>query len=434
MPESTPHYVVITVGTTGDIHPFMRLAGALRALGRQVTFISHSYHARLVESAGIPFIGLGTDEEYEQLLANPDLWHPQKAFSAIMANYREGIEQIDAAIRSLPAHPDLIAIAHPFAVPAAAIARERGFIAAAVAIYLAPSNLRSCHDPLMIGPTPVPRWVPMSWRRAFWRFVEKAWVDPVAVAQINAARGPLGLPPVDSLLTHIAQAPDLSVALFPGWFAPVVPDWPEPLISADFPLFDAAADNGIGAELSAFLTRGEKPIVFTPGTGNLHAARFFACALAAVEKLGRRAIFLTRERAQVPADLPASVLWQPYVPLTALLPRVAAIVHHGGIGTTAEALRAGVRQLVTPFAWDQFDNGARVAALGVGTVINAQRLRPGKLARKLTTLLDAESVRSRCAQVAANFTTRSDPIALCRKIEHVVLADRQTKKSSHRGS
>jgi rhamnosyltransferase subunit B len=178
----------------------------------------------------------------------------------------------------------------------------------------------------------------MSWRRALWRFVEKGWIDPVAITQLNAVRSPLGLSKVHSFLTHITEAPDFSVTLFPSWFAPTVPDWPRPLIEGDFQLFEVAAQGGFSEELSAFLAAGEKPLVFTPGTGNLHATDFFACAVSAVNQIGRRAIFLTRERRQIPARLPESILWQPYVPLSVLLPHAAVLVHHGGIGTTAEAL------------------------------------------------------------------------------------------------
>ena len=81
MSKTAPHYLVITIGSTGDIHPFMRIAGALQALGRKVTFITHSAHAPLVQGAGLPFIGLGTDEQYQGLLANPDLWDPRKHFA-----------------------------------------------------------------------------------------------------------------------------------------------------------------------------------------------------------------------------------------------------------------------------------------------------------------------------------------------------------------
>jgi rhamnosyltransferase subunit B len=140
--------------------------------------------------------------------------------------------------------------------------------------------------------------------------------------------------------------------------------------------------------------------------------------------LGRRAVFLTKERAQIPVNLPESVLWQSYVPLSSLLPRAAALVHHGGIGTTAEALRSGTPQLIAPFAWDQFDNGARVASLGVGMVIPAKRLRPRKLARSLQNLYTSETIRAKCSLLASRFIPPHDPIAICSEIERLVLATR----------
>jgi rhamnosyltransferase subunit B len=418
--KSDPHYLVITIGSVGDVLPFMRVASGLQALGREVTFITHSYHAKLVEGSGLPFIGLGTIDDYLRLIANPDLWDPRKAFPALMAAYRVLLEQINDAIRAVPAQARKVAIAHPFAVPGAAISRECGNIQSIVAAYLAPSNLRTCHDPLTLGPMTVARWVPMSVRRALWRFLENGWIAPVAVAEINAVRAPLGLPEVDSLLTHIADSADLSVTLFPPWFAPPVPDWPRPMISGDFQLREPETEAAFDAHLSAFLAAGSRPLIFTPGTGNIHAAGFFACALSAAVRLGRRAIFLTGERAQLPLDLPESVLWQPYVPLSALLPHAAVLIHHGGIGTTSEALRAGTPQLVTPFAWDQFDNGARVAALGAGMVTPVKRLTPRTLAKSVETLATSAAIHARCAQLAAHFDSVADPGAVCSEIDRVV--------------
>jgi rhamnosyltransferase subunit B len=416
MHDST-HYLIVTVGTTGDVHPFLPMARALQVLGRKVTVISNSIHAKLVQDANLPFVGIGTDEEYLRVIANPDLWDPKKGFAALMADYGNQLRQIHAAIQSVSCGQRAVVIAHPFAVPGAAIARAQGWVQSVVAAYLAPGNLKSCHDPLTIGASAIPHWVPMGWRRALWRFVEKGWIDPVAVAQINAVRAPLGLTQAQSFLSHIAQAPDLSITLFSAWFAPTPPDWPRPLISGDFPLFEGRSQPSLSAELGDFLTSGDRPVVFTPGTGNLHASHFFDCALAAVKHLRCRAIFLTRDRSQVPAQLPASVLWQSYAPLTALLPRSAALVHHGGIGTTAEALRAGTPQLVIPFAWDQFDNGRRVSTLGVGSVIHAQRLSARKLARRLGALCADSSVQTQCTLVAARFTGRLDSMALCKTIE-----------------
>lgn len=422
MPEIAPNYFVITVGTTGDLHPFLRLARALQMLGRKVTFITHSYYENVVHDAGLPFVGIGTDEEFLRVLRNPDIWDPQKGFSALLADYSNVLKQVVDAILSASVQAPQVVIAHPFAVPGAVIARERGFVNSVVAAYLAPSNLQTCHDPLTIGALSVPRWVPMSWRRALWRFIEKGWIDPVAIAHLNAVRTALGLSKVGSFLSHIAEAPNLSLTLFPSWFAPVVPDWPRPLIEGDFQLFEAAAQQGFSEELSAFLAAGEKPLLFTAGTGNLHAAEFFTCALSATNRLGRRAIFLTRERAQVPSPLPESVLWQPYVPLSALLPCAAALVHHGGIGTTAEALRCGTPQLIAPFAWDQFDNGARIASLGVGTVIPAKKLQPRRLARELQRLCNSDNIRTQCSLLTSRFIPPHDPVTLCREFEQLALA------------
>lgn len=400
----------------------MRIANGLQALGRNVTFITHSYYADLVQGAGLPFVGIGTDEEFLRILRNPDIWNPRKAFSALLADYGDWLRQLHDAIRSMPGQAPKVAIAHPFAVPGAAIARECGLLRAVVAAYLAPSNIRTCHDPLRIGEMSVPRWVPMSWRRALWKFVDKGWIDPVATAQLNGAREPLGLPGVLSFLPHIMDAPDLSVTLFPSWFAPAAPDWPLPLIAGDFQLCETIAKDAFTEDLAAFLASGEKPLVFTPGTGNLHAAAFFAAALAAVKTLGRRAIFLTRERTQIPAHLPESVLWQPYVPLSALLPHAAVLVHHGGIGTMAEALRAGTPQLIAPFAWDQFDNGARIASLGVGMVIPATRLRPRKLARSLQILCTSETIHAQCSVLASRFMPALGPSAICGEVERILRA------------
>ena len=203
------------------------------------------------------------------------------------------------------------------------------------------------------------------------------------------------------------------------------------MIEGDFQLFEATTQDDFTEDLSAFLAAGEKPLVFTPGTGNLHATDFFACALSAINRLGRRAIFLTKERAQIPAHLPESVLWQSYVPLSALLPHTEVLVHHGGIGTTAEALRSGIPQLITPFAWDQFDNGARIASLGVGMVTPAKRLRPRKLARNLQDIYTSKTIRAQCSLLASRFIPPHDPIALCREVECLVLATRDDAQHSN---
>jgi rhamnosyltransferase subunit B len=111
------------------------------------------------------------------------------------------------------------------------------------------------------------------------------------------------------------------------------------------------------------------------------------------------------------------MLWQDYVPLRTLLPHAAALVHHGGIGTTAEALRAGTPQLVVPLAHDQFDNGARVTALGVGASLPAGRLNEGRLVRALGDLLEAPGLGERTRAVAERFQPAAGIDRMCDALE-----------------
>lgn len=401
MSESTAHYLLITAGTTGDMYPFMHLARSLQALGKRVTLIANADHEHLIRSAGLPYVALATGPNFLRFFMDPSAIDPETGRPAFGDFYRNMTLQVDEAVRSLGRQEDCVAVVQPCLLPGAAVSRERGRIRSIVAVHLAPAGLRSCHDPMTIGAIAVPAWVPMGWRRAALRYIEKRWQDPMVIPQINAVRAAAGLTPVASAQAHLDAIPDHSIALFPPWFAPPAPDWPSNLVIAGFPLEAATLSQPFGPELSAFLAGGDPPLVFTPGTGNERAADFFRTALAATQALGRRAIFLSRKREQVPVALPATVLWQPFVPLSALLPHSALLVHHGGIGTTAEALRAGIPQLITPFAFDQFDNGRRIGLLGAGRAIPARRLRPGALARALAHLSASDAVRARCGELAA---------------------------------
>jgi len=358
----------------------------------------------------LPFTGLPADEA---VLRDPDLWHPTRGFGVVWRATRPAMARIVPFVDALPADEPCTLLVHPLALPEADLCRAARPGLGIVTAYLAPANLMTVHDPLLVGPWRVPPWVPLSARRAFWRWVGRRFIDPVALADVNAARTAHGLAPVPSLMDWIASVPDLSLALFPDWFAPTQPDWPQPLARGDFPLFDPNGDAALAPDVEAFLRAGQPPLVFTHGTGNTQAAAYFRAACAAATRLGRRAVLLTPHREQVPADLPPAMLWWDYVPLRALLPHAAALVHHGGIGTTAEALRAGTPQLVVPLAHDQFDNGARVTALGVGASLPAARLNERRLVRALGGLLAAPGLDARTRAVAGRFQPGAGIDRLC---------------------
>lgn len=415
-------YIVAALGSAGDMFPTTRLAVALKESGHEVSFITQKYYEDLLASAGIPCVTFGEREHYIEALKNPDLWEPRKAFGALMANYRKILECVYEALEAtVKSNESTVVISHVFTLPAVLMARERGLVSKAAAIYLAPSNIKSCYDPMRIGPVSIPKWMPMRMRRRIWAAIEKRWINPVAIAEINHVRSNLGLTPVNSFFDHINRGADFALTLFPAWFAPTQPDWPQPLLEGDFQLYTPYSQQELSGEMNEFLAKGEKPFLFTAGTGNIHGAKFFARASVALQTNGMRGIFITGDKEQIPEQLPENILWQSSVSLPKALKQAAGFVHHGGIGTIAEAMRAGVPQLVTPFAWDHFDNGARMAELNAGLIMRASHLTPPSLATALKTLQNSTEIKNRCAKIAQQMADKMDPAQFCQKIEGAAL-------------
>ncbi|NHZ35999.1 glycosyltransferase [Massilia rubra] len=391
-----PHIVVVTTGSAGDLFPFLRLGIGLRERGHKVTILAPQMHEPLVRHAGLECHPLPADPV---VLDDPDLWHPRRGFGVVWRAIRDGMEAMRAFVAALPPDQPCTLLVHPLAVAHADLRRAERPDIRIVAAYLAPSNLRTVHDLPVLGPFPIPGWLPLTVRRWLWNMVESTAINPVVVPELNAIRRAQGRAPISSYMDEMYSAPDLSVTLFPEWFGARQPDWPSPLLCGDFPLYDPHPEASIAPGLVQFMRAGSAPIIVTHGTANMHAAAFFASALAAAERLGRRIVFLTAHRAHVPANLPPTAFWQDYCPLAALLPDAAALVHHGGIGTTAVALRAGTPQLVVPMAYDQFDNGERVRAMHAGLTLKANRVSVRTLADALHSLLQSPEIHIGCSAV-----------------------------------
>jgi rhamnosyltransferase subunit B len=171
----------------------------------------------------------------------------------------------------------------------------------------------------------------------------------------------------------------------------------------------------LSVEVSEFLNRGEPPIVFTLGSSAVGAAgSFYQVSARAAELLGRRAILLVgRDPANRPRRLSADVLAVESAPHELLFPRAAATVHHGGIGTTGQALRSGQPTLVVPFAHDQPDNAHRVSKLGAGRVIYPARYTADRVAEELRMLLTSPRYRIAATSVAEAVRRERGAAAAC---------------------
>jgi UDP:flavonoid glycosyltransferase YjiC (YdhE family) len=191
-----------------------------------------------------------------------------------------------------------------------------------------------------------------------------------------------------------------------------------------FPFFDQDfGGKGLDPALGAFLDAGPPPLAFTLGSSAVNAAGdFYAQAAQAASRLGRRAVLLAGAAAESLRGLPPGVLAASSAPYFQLFPRCAAIVHSGGVGTTAQALRSGRPQLVVPFSHDQFDNGTRVRRLGAGTWIHRHRLDARRLERALAAVLGDPEVARRAAGAGETIRTENGIGRACDVIDSVLEA------------
>src|SRR5262249_48661563 len=144
-------------------------------------------------------------------------------------------------------------------------------------------------------------------------------------------------------------------------------DWPRGCHCVGFPFPEPGELDAVTAD---FVARHGAPLVFTPGTGVLDATAFFDTAREVCASLQLPAVFLSPRACEVAGP---HLLARAFVDLGALLPRARLLFHHGGIGTTAQALRAGIPQVILPNRFDQPDNAMRIASLRLGAVALAPR-------------------------------------------------------------
>jgi len=395
----------VTGGSAGDVHPFVALGRTLSARGHDVEVFANEMFEETVRAANVGYIEHGTEAEFRVAADNPDLWHPRKGLKIVMG---EGvIPALEPTLEAIKQRrrDDTLLVGGTLALGARVAQEVLGLPLATV--HLAPSVFRTLHRMPRFAGMPVgdrsPRWL----KRAIWRISD--WViDPLLAPKLNALRQKHGLAPIKRVFGDWLHSPDLIVGLFPDWFGPFQPDWPSRLKLTGFPLFDESDQRPQDKDLESWLDAGDPPIVFTAGSANVTAHRFFAETVEACRRMNRRGLLLTSNRDSVPSDLPETVRWESYVPFSRVLPRAAAWVSHGGIGSVAQGIAAGIPQLVTPLAFDQFDNASRLIDLGVGASLPQKKYTAKRAVAALDVLLANKRLAASCRALSKRLP--ADPL------------------------
>ena len=410
--------LLIPMGSTGDVYPLLGLGAVLNSRGHQVAVIANSYYQSAIERAGLLFHELGTYEDLRQGLENPDLWHRQKGFLVLGQTILPLMRRLYDIIASRYVPGETVLVASSLAL-AARVAQEKLAIPL-VTVHLQPTAFRSAYEAPVFLPWLFSRdWLRVPGKRLLDWLVDALLLDPLFGREINALRASLGLPRVRRPLYKWWHSPQRVLGLFPDWFAAPQPDWPPQTRLTGFPLYDDHGTQELPEEVQDFLAAGDPPIVFTPGSAMQHGQSFFTESVAACRLSGRRGLLLTRFREQVPDPLPEGVRHFDYLPFSQVLPHSAALVSHGGIGTVAQGLAAGIPQLVMPLAFDQFPNAARLERLGVARSLPGKAYRGPAVAQALTDLLSSATVAKQCQAIAKRFQERNALEEACLVVEEL---------------
>jgi UDP:flavonoid glycosyltransferase YjiC (YdhE family) len=408
------------IGSYGDINPYIALALELKRRGHSCTLATASYYRDVIEKQGLGFAPLRPDASLDDVELIKKVMDPKKGSETIVRELvMPELRNMHADLKPAAEAADVL-VSHvlTYAMPILGEQLKKPW----VSTVLSPLVFFSPHDVPVLPPAP---WLASFMRplgprvnTGLIRLMKKisySWSAPV-----RAFRRELGLAPGGDPLWEGQHSPHAVLAMFSAHFAAPQPDWPAHTTVCGFPFLDDVS-TPLNPELVEFMATGEPPLVFTLGSSAvMSAGDFYSHAIAAATALKRRAVLVAGPRAEeLSKSLPPSIKavgWAAFPPLFA---NAAVVVHPGGIGTTAQALRGGRPQLVVPFANDQFDNADHVKRLGVGGVLYQTQVNAPRLTRTLKMILSNANMARAAALVGGHIRAERGVSNACDIIEQV---------------
>jgi UDP:flavonoid glycosyltransferase YjiC (YdhE family) len=425
--------LLTTVGTLGDLHPFIAIGLALKRRGHRPVLAVPADHVAKTQAAGLEAVavlpsfdairermGMGEDDAVKRVMADQTYLLEQVLLpwlESSTAALDDVIEGADVLVGSL------------FVFGAPIIAEKR--CVPLVSVILQPMAILSLHTPpktsdfwMLIQAPGGP--IAIRWNRLAYGLIRRVLRLRYG-RKINDVRAHHGLGQTsDPSMFDISRETALTLCCYSPVFGPPQQDAPANTEIVGFPVYDSQGGEAEAPdpELEAFLADGPPPLVFTLGSFAVYApGDFYEEAAATARLLGARAVLLTGERTRLQSK--GDILVRAYAPHSTLFPRAAVIIHHGGIGTTGQALRAGKPQLVVPHMGDQADNAHRIRKMGIGLVLKARRFSARRAAPMIAALLDTPAYRAEADRVGALIRPENGAEAAAIAIERLLpLRDR----------
>src|SRR5512142_2212926 len=397
-------FLLCVDGTHGDVLPFIRLAQGLGRRGHEAVLYCHQAYAETAARAGVRLVATDTAEEYERLLDDHrdvllnvlvsvdqvvEFYHRNGIFDQIRDEY----EAMAELTRTRPAG-DVVLVGRHMSRLSVLLGREALGVPAAWV----------CGYPQQHMGGPLTQ-----------RLYPRGLAEPM-----NALRDQLGLPPVTDWGTRLSGV-DGCVCLWPDWFDTAGDPAPPGASRTGFLLNDDAESGPLPAAAAALVAPTQpQPILVTGGSGRMLHRDWYATAVAAVAEIGRPGIVVCKYRDLLPQRLPPGMHWFPTLPFATLMPEVAAVLHHGGILTSARAVRSGTPQVVLAHGVDRPDNARRLRRLGLAEWLPAARWTTADVAALLRRVLVEPGYRQRATDLAPSIDSDAALDVACQALEALV--------------
>ncbi len=411
------------MGSLGDLYPYLAIGRELKARGHKPIIGTYGHFHQKVAAAGLGFQAIRPDpaefrvqHELTKRASNPRNGTEYLIRKMFLSNLRDSYQDLSQAVKGV----DLL-LTNPLTYAGPLVAQKSGV--KWVSSVVQPMTFYSAYDPPVLSSAPVLtklRHLGPGVYSALFRLVR--WRAQSLAMPITRLRGEIGLLPSKAHPMFEGQfSPAMTLALFSKMFAAPQPDWPPNTVVTGFPFYDqGSAEIQVLSYLKSFIKDGEPPIIFCLGSSEYDNARdFFRHSLDAVRQLRKRAVFVLGNHPQsmLPRPYPEGVVAFNYIPFSQLFCHASAIVHHGGIGTIASALRAGRQMLIVPFTHDMPDNAERAWRLGVAEIIPRSRYNAHNVVEALQLLLRNNSYAAKAVELSRTMQAEDGIKTACDALE-----------------
>lgn len=418
-------FVISTFGSLGDIYPYLAIGLELKKRGHNVIIATCPDYCKKIEEIGLNFSPMRPNmpKDKQLLKEGTDL---KKGSETIVKKWV--IPEIESSVSDLliAAKDADILINHSFCYAGPIVADKLKLLW--VSGVLAPSGVWSVYDPSVIALNKFMYKVPsygVLVNKILYNVIRKSvrsWGKPIYDLRRKMGLGPGGDPILEG-----KRSPHLCLALFSKELAKRQVDWPNQMHITGFSFLEK--NNKLDDSLQKFIEEGEPPIVFTLGSllPELHADTFYSDSYEIMTKLNKRCILLVGNSFQYYLDqaIPEHIYVAKYVELRCLLDKALFVVHHGGIGSTSEALKAGCPMLIIPFCHDQPDNAARLEKLGVAKVLFKVDYSKDRFRKKLIEMIDDKGLVNKAKFISKRVGEENGTINACDIIENFLKQELQ---------